>query len=75
MILLSPEKRKQAVLEATEGIPIPRTPHIERAIAKAQATKIYQWGDESCPYCIKHPIQHKRECYLCWQELKREIEG
>ena len=42
---------------------------------KAQAKKIYEWGNEVCSkHQIGNQVQRKRECKQCWQELLKEIE-
>lgn len=47
-----------------------------RAIAKAQAKKMLEWGIEPC---LKHTtgggVFTRRECPQCWQQLRKEIEN
>ena len=49
-------------------------------VAKAQAKKIYEWGNEDCPHvegkldkCHYPIIRCKRECEECWQALSDEV--
>ena len=48
-------------------------------VSKAQAKKIYEWGNEEC---YDHNGEQRkeqgwrvkrRECYECWQELLKEL--
>lgn len=53
-------------------------------VAKAQAHKIYEWGNEPCPHDVDQVIhsehgdhdavipghyRKRRECHLCWETL------
>ncbi len=33
-----------------------------------QLKRVIEWGDEECPHL--DPPQRKRECGICWQELR-----
>ena len=53
---------------------IPFADEIDRAITKAQAKKLMEWGDEICQERYLHLGGRKRrECPTCWQALKEEI--
>ncbi len=51
-------------------------------IAKAQAQRILEWGDEQCeghthpPLTFKelHRPRKRRRCDKCWAELRKELE-
>ena len=45
-----------------------------RQIAKAQAKKIFEWGEGICTDRSHSGTMKKRECGFCWQALKKEIE-
>ena len=55
----------------------------EKNIAKAQAKKIAEWGEEECDnpqhraeYAIRAETAYysqRRECEYCWHELEQEI--
>jgi len=73
MILLTDEERKDVVTKTTNNIPIPRTPHIEKAIAKAQAEKTMnqvEYAFTINPTATKFIIS----CGV-WQQLRKEIEN
>ena len=48
---------------------------VRQSIVKAQAKKIYEWGNEDCPHThdILLHIYSKRQCEECWQVLYEEI--
>ena len=35
--------------------------------------KIVEWGIKDCPHL--EPLQEKHDCGICWEELKKLIEG
>ena len=44
-----------------------------KAIAKAQLTKILEWGDEDCLDHFVYGQERKRSnCEECWQELQED---
>ena len=51
MELLTKEERQDTVRQATHNLPIPRSPHIEEAVAKAQRKKdaesMLNWLDKN----------------------------
>ena len=42
--------------------------------AKAQAKKTLDWGNSICPHGCLHGYAYRRECTICWQELREELE-
>jgi len=41
--------------------------------------KVIEWGDEICPHILTQIVDGaettKRECSVCWQALKKLVEG
>ena len=67
MILLTPEEIQEAQWQA----------HIKLlardvSVAKAQARKIIEWGEEACPHWGGDSM-YKRQCSQCWQAFKAEV--
>ena len=90
-ILLTPEEIDNVICKCDyedSGVscPLPITPlRYEKEVAKAQARKILNWGNETCTnqqhraYYITMAedayYTKRHECKFCWQELERAIEG
>lgn len=69
--------------EEIENTIRPYPPYLEfmpevSVVIKAQLKKVYEWGNEPCPHWkVNKGIYNpkRRECDICWSELKKEIEG
>ena len=46
--------------------------HDEHDVAKAQAKRIAEWGNETCTDRSHSGTMRKRECGFCWQTLLEE---
>ena len=49
-----------------------------KQFAKAQLREVIKWGEDHCPHAgpvDDDPIQWKKHCNACWNELKREVDG
>ena len=67
MILLTPKELIESFDTKKEFL------HQCQNIAKAQAKKIAEWGEEKCPHSKGRYFRRKRCCEICWHELEQEI--
>ena len=66
MILLTPDE----IRAACNGL----LPLYAEEINKAAVRKAMEWGDGVCPHISRgsYTFRLRRECGLCWEELRRE---
>lgn len=71
-VILTPVEQYQAVIQYAHRLKRKLqmgTRESDNALCVAQARKIYAWGNEPCPH-NKMFITWKRECPICWEELR-----